>query len=101
MTKLRWAEDEHGVTDYPVFESRARKLWVPYNGFRFPPPRLIQLLNIVICFVSDHRWSQWRMETEDWFEYVEAPEPYAWRACRRCHLLQHVRPSLTKESALG
>lgn len=69
--------------------SRARKLWVPYSGWEWPPPRLRQLVAIVHCAVRGHAWSQWRIETEDWFQYVDGPVPWAWHTCQRCGLLKH------------
>jgi hypothetical protein len=70
--------------------SRAKKLWIPYSGIRWPPPRLKQLLAIASCRIHDHDWSRWRRETALWFEYVDEPLPYAWRACKRCSLIEHV-----------
>lgn len=75
-----------------------RKLWFPYSpqGSRFsrtvrlPPPRLVQLVQKLVCRTVGHDWSAWRIETKDWFEYVDEPEPYAWHVCRRhCGAHQH------------
>jgi len=73
-----------------ISQSRVRKLWVPYSGLKFPPPRLAQLLKIVWCNLIGHEWGQWRIETEYWFKTIEKPEPYSWRSCIRCSLLQQV-----------
>jgi hypothetical protein len=56
-------------------------------------PRVKQLWSMLVCALSPfhHPWSKWRIETEFWFEYVDKPEPYAWRCCQRCSLLEHVR----------
>lgn len=78
------------MADVRITRRRGRKLWVPYSGFRWPPPRLVQLLGVVAC-TRGHRWSPWRRETEDWFEYVDGPLPWAWRICDRCGLSEHVR----------
>jgi len=56
-------------------------------------PRFIQYWHIFVCSVFDHKWGQWRVETEDWFEYVDDPCDYAWRGCSYCGLLQHARKS--------
>jgi len=74
-----------------IHRTRARKLWVPLDGFRFLPPRLVQLWHICVCSVIGHRFGAWRRETEDWFEELPGPEPWAWRACRRCGCIEDVR----------
>jgi hypothetical protein len=71
---------------------RSRKLWVPRSSVRLPPPRLVQLLAIARCARWWHKWGRWRRETEDWFEYVDAPVLWAWRCCTRCGLLEQVAP---------
>lgn len=73
-----------------ILKTRVRKLWIPYDGFRLPPPRLTQLLNICYCFIKDHNYSRWRIETEDWFEHVDEPIDWSWRTCRRCSLIERV-----------
>lgn len=68
-----------------------RKLWWPYSGLRWPPPRLLQLMARYICEHDGHRWSPWRVETPGWFEYVDAPEPWAWHVCQRgCGAIERV-----------
>lgn len=62
---------------------RARKRWII--------PRLKQYGCILLCSIFGHKWRQWRVETEDLFEYVAEPIDYAWRGCNRCSLLQHAR----------
>lgn len=77
----------------PVLQTtpRARKVWFPTTGWRFPPPRLVQLVRIAQCWVRRrHDWSRWRRETEDWFEHVDEPVPWAWRTCTCCGLGQRV-----------
>lgn len=77
----------------------ARKLWFPYRGSQrrtrslvFPPPRLVQLLKLGRCRLQGHRWNRWRIETEDWFEYVDEPVPYAWHTCARgCGMIERVQ----------
>lgn len=89
-----------GAYAYRTQQQRARKLWFPYRGLGarwfgrgvvVPPPRLVQLLSILRCAVLGHRWSQWRVETLEWFEYVDHPQPYAWHGCKRgCGALERV-----------
>lgn len=76
-----------------VDRGRSRKLWVPRDGLRWPPPRLVQLCCIVACRIApDHIWSPWRVETEEWFEGgLEDPVDGGWRICQLCGLSQHVR----------
>lgn len=70
---------------------RTRKLWHPYDGWRWPPPRLVQLLRILVCVVRRHDFGKgWRMETEDWFVQPVAPQPGAWRCCARCGLVEQM-----------
>jgi hypothetical protein len=69
--------------------TRAKKLWIPYSGPRWPPPRAKQLLAIASCMIHGHDRSRWRRETALWFEYTDKPLPYAWRACKRCSLIEH------------
>lgn len=85
---------------YELKRSYARKLWFPYQGWGYdklgrglvwPPPRAGQLLRRLRCLLRGHRWSRWRVETEDWFEHVDVPEPYATRVCRSgCGALERV-----------
>lgn len=77
----------------------ARKRWFPSRsywwglGLAVPPPRLVQLLKLGRCRLQGHRWNRWRVETLDWFEYVDTPEPYAWRTCARgCGTIERVLP---------
>lgn len=80
-----------------TYVSYARRLWFPYGGrfgrrVKMPPPRLVQLCRRVACAVRGHDWGRWRIETEDWFKYVDEPEPYAMRSCqRRCGAMEHAR----------
>lgn len=61
---------------------------------RWIKPRLAQLWQMYLCAMDPrhHAWGRWRIETEGWFEYVEEPEPWAWRTCRRCGLMEHIKP---------
>ena len=74
-----------------VFVRRyAKKRWVL--------PRLGQLYQLALCYFLGHIWGQWRMETEDWFEYRVEPEPWTWRACRAgCGALEYVRESANSD----
>lgn len=73
--------------------ARARKRWWGWDGrFLWQLPRVRQLAAIATCALRGHRWSRWRRETEEWFEYVDSPLLWAWRTCRRCGLPEHVRP---------
>lgn len=82
-----------GSSGQVVRGGRSRKLWIPYSGVKLPPPRLMQLVAIATCALRrEHDWSRWRVETEDWFEYVDAPLPWAWRICKRCGLSERVQP---------
>lgn len=75
-----------------IQKARAKKLWVSHSGFKWPPPRLIQLFNIVYCAVISHNFGRWRIETDDWFEYVDEPRDWAWRCCSRCGRIESVGP---------
>lgn len=77
-----------------VVRDRPRALWWPYSGLRWPPPRLVQLRGMLRCWRHGHPWNRWRRETEHWFEYLDAPAPYAWRTCPRCDLIERM-PGLT------
>lgn len=62
---------------------RARKRWIV--------PRLKQYGCILICVIFGHTWNEWRVETEEWFEYVYEPVDYGWRSCSNCGLIQQAR----------
>lgn len=76
----------------------ARRLWFPYRGVGssrvgrglvWPPPRLVQIIHLGQCRLRGHRWSSWRIETEDWFEYIDEAVPGAMRGCeRRCGTIE-------------
>lgn len=81
--------------------SLAKKLWLPYSAgtrsgrvIRFPPPRAKQLLQLLRCAIVGHRFSQWRVEDEEWFHYVDAPEPWAWHTCS-CGTIERVPGEFT------
>jgi len=75
-----------------IHRARVKKLWIPYGGLGLRiPPRLVQLLRLLRCAATGHQWSQWRVETEDWFEYVDGPELWAGRRCENdCGTIEHV-----------
>ena len=81
-----------------ITQTQVVKLWFPFGG-RFwerrivlPPPRLKQLLARLECHVFGHDWGDWRVETQEWFEYVPAPERFAMRGCsRQCGTMEHCR----------
>jgi hypothetical protein len=72
------------------FQAGSKLLWKPRGRWAFPPPRLRRLAEKLRCRATDHRWRDWRVETRDWFEYVEEPELWAWRHCSRCAASEHV-----------
>jgi len=47
---------------YIVQRSRSRKLWIPRDGWRWPPPRLVQLLRRLRCVLTGHAWSPWHID---------------------------------------
>ena len=55
-------------------------------------PRVQQWAAIVTCALLGHSWGRWRRETEEWFEYVDEPLPWAWRMCQRCRSSERVVP---------
>ncbi len=57
--------DHEGISEYDVYRSYARKLWMPYNGFRLTPPRLKQLLSLLHCHLHGHKWSEWTTDDEE------------------------------------
>lgn len=73
---------------------RSRKLWRSQLTGRFfwRLPRIQQFATIIGCRLIGHDWGQWRIETEEWFEYVDGPRPWSWRMCRRCHLPERAIP---------
>lgn len=73
---------------------RSRKLWrsALTGRFMWHLPRIRQLLSIATCALLGHNWSRWRIETEEWFEYVDAPAPWTWRICQRCRVTEHCAP---------
>lgn len=50
------------VTVYRIQRSYARKLWRPRDGWRWPPPRLTQLLHRARCTLAGHPWGPWRID---------------------------------------
>lgn len=76
-----------------VYSKPAKKVWrSPLTGKLFwPPLPIVRFINIITCKIGGHVWSRWRRETEEWFEYVDAPLPWAWRICDRCRSTEHVR----------
>lgn len=75
------------MTSYPeyIHTSVAKKLWFPYGNakyhsvkwptggshtwefhraFRWPPPRLSQIMQLVKCYLHGHKWTEW--VTDDW-----------------------------------
>lgn len=53
--------------------------------------RMRQRWCILVCWLTEHKWSSWRRETEDWFEHIPAPTRWGdWRSCRRCSLSEWV-----------
>lgn len=82
------------MTDLVFSKSHARRLWFPRHRRFLVPPRLVQLLQLARCRVIGHDWKRWRVETEEWFEYVDEPQPYAMRGCDRgCGTMEHARPA--------
>lgn len=73
----------------------AKKIWRSQltNKFMWPPPPIIQIINILTCKLCGHKWSRWRKEDEIWFEYVDEPEDWAWRICKCCRTTQNVSSS--------
>jgi hypothetical protein len=86
------------VEDGLIIEYRpgGKLLWKPIGHWSFPPPRLKRLWRKPLCRLKGHEWGGpnslpggWRVETEEWFEYVAGPEAWAWRGCR-CGASEHV-----------
>jgi hypothetical protein len=91
------------IVEYVVRRERARRLWVPYDGFVLPPPRLVQLVHIALCVVWGHRWGDWMIDDYDGpGEFVDG-DPGAWmpycartsragefgiRTCPRCQAIE-------------
>lgn len=86
---------------YLVRRDRSTKLWVPYGGWRWPPPRLLQLMAIARCMVDGHLWSDWAIDDADgpgeWLgpdafmpycSRSSRPGEFGTRACRRCSALE-------------
>lgn len=101
--KRTWSAD-----GYRIGQSRPRKLWIPYSGLRWPPPRLKQLLAIVECWVRHHDWTTWQIDDYDgpgelldpadpdsfmpWLSRESRHKEYGSRACARCGLWQQREP---------
>lgn len=91
------------VPDYLVHRGRARKVWWPRSGWRWPPPRLLQFGRIAGCSVRGHDWSSWSIDDMDGpGEYMtddpdsfmpycsrdSRPGEFGSRVCRRCSAIE-------------
>jgi hypothetical protein len=89
------------MTEYLVQRTRSRKLWVPYSGLMWPPPRLVQLLAMARCKLGGHPWRSWNIDDMEgpgepimdgdeevafmpYCSRISRPGEFGTRSCRRC-----------------